>query len=138
MNRIVASIALLLVAAAALAGQSPSRTLEVDEVCLGFAFGTWKPALNWTEAGHQTVVDTTVWSKAPGGRDWAVNGTKSEGDTTFILFPMWWPAGVVVSLEHVPKSPIDSVRGRAVAMVADARKAAPTTAIRAWMKSCHA
>ena len=138
MNRILGSIALLVLSATAIAAQTPTRPPDVDEVCLGFAFGTWRPALNWAEAGHQPVTDTTVWSKAPGGRDWAVNGTKTEGDTTFILFPMWWPAGVVVSLEHVPKSPIDSVRGQAIAMVADARKAAPTTAIRAWMKSCHA
>jgi hypothetical protein len=109
---------------------------ELD-YCLGFTFGSWKPALDWTEAGHQSV-DTTRLAKAPGGRDWAANGAKSEGDTTFILFPMWWPAGVVVSLEHVPRGIGDTARGKANALVADARKTSPTSIIRAWRKSCRA
>jgi len=107
------------------------------DYCLGFAFSAWKPALNLEEAGHRPVVDSSRFPRAAGGRDWAATGTKAEGDTTFVLFPIWWPAGVVVSLEHTPKSLADTVRGRAIALVADARKTAPSAVIRAWETPCR-
>jgi len=49
---------------------------------------------------------------------------------------VWWPAGVVITLAHAPRSAIDTVGGTAVALVADGRKTAPETGIRAWEKKC--
>lgn len=111
-------------------------TTQDFDYCLGFAFGSWKPALDLEAAGHKAVVDTSRFARAAVGRDWATSGTKAAGDTTIVLFPIWWPAGVVISLEHTPRSPGDTVHGRAMALVADGRKASPTSSIRAWEKRC--
>jgi hypothetical protein len=110
-------------------------TLDLD-YCLGFSFSTWTPPLDLKQAGHDPSVDTSRFLRAPHGRDWATSGTKAEGDTTIVLFPIWWPPGVVISLEHVPASNTDTVRGKAMALVADARAKSPTTNIRAWQKRC--
>ena len=131
------AVAALLISAPELKAQARAPGADDTDFCLGFTFGAWKPALDWVEAGHRPGVDTTRYPKAPGGRDWAVSGAKSEGDTTFVLFPVWWPAGVVVSLERTPMTAADTVRGRAMALVADGRKRSPTSIIRAWQKSCH-
>lgn len=104
--------------------------------CLGFSFGSWNPALDLKQAGHDPVVDTTRHMRAPGGRDWALSGPKVVGDSEIFLLPIWWPAGVVITLEHAPRSPIDTVRGKAVALVADGRKSPPTASIHAWEKRC--
>src|SRR4051812_4233423 len=89
--------------------QSAATQPNETDYCLGFSFTPWKPALNLADAGHNPVVDSSRFPRPGGGRDWAASGTKSEGDTTFFLFPIWWPAGVIVSLEHTPKSPADTV-----------------------------
>jgi hypothetical protein len=106
--------------------------------CLGFAFGKWTPALDLKEAGHDPVVDTTNHPHAPGGRDWALSGPKVVGDSEIFLLPIWWPPGVVITLEHAPRTPSDTVHGKAMALVADGRKTPPTAAIRAWEKRCGA
>ena len=117
------------------ATSSATDSLDLD-YCLGFTFNSWTPPLDLKEAGHDPNVDTTRFMHAPHGRDWATSGTKAEGDTTIVLFPMWWPPGVVISLEHVPASKADTVRGTAMALVADGRRASPTTKVRAWQKRC--
>jgi hypothetical protein len=114
---------------------TPPDTLDVD-YCLGFTFSTWTPALDLKQAGHSATVDTSRFARAAQGRDWMTSGTKAEGDTTIVLFPIWWPPGVVISLEHMPKSRVDTVRGKAMALVADGRQTSPTTSIRAWEKRC--
>jgi hypothetical protein len=88
------------------------------------------------EAGHNPVVDTSRFVRAGSGRDWALAGAKAVGDTDIFLLPIWWPPGVVITLEHAPRSITDTVRGTAVALVADGRKTPPTTTIRAWEKPC--
>ncbi len=112
------------------------RSVQSPETnyCLGFAFSPWTPALDLNAAGH-VQVDTTRYPKGVGGRDWAVSGTKPEGDTTFMLFPMWWPAGVFVSLERTPRAPGDTVRGKAIALVANA-STPPVSRLRAWEAPC--
>lgn len=137
LSGVVAAAALCTLATTALGAQSSSAADSSDTAyCLGFAFGTWTPALDLKEAGHNPVVDTTRHLRAPGGRDWALSGPKVVGDSEIFLLPIWWPAGVVITLERAPRSPTDTVHGKAVALVADGRKAAPSTAIRAWEKRC--
>jgi hypothetical protein len=130
----------VLVLAAALANTHALHAQATDpadfDYCLGFSFGTWTPPLDLEKAGHDPHVDTTRFLRAPHGRDWAASGTRAEGDSTIVLFPIWWPPGVVISLEHVPASITDTVRGKATALVADSRASSPTTSIRAWQKRC--
>jgi hypothetical protein len=140
MRHILLTTALVFLAHGRLQAQSAAPDVPSDRsdvaYCLGFAFGTWKPALDLETAGHAATVDTTHFLRAPGGRDWASAGAKAEGDTTILLFPIWWPAGVVITLAHAPRSAGDTVGGTAVALVADGRKTAPETGIRAWEKKC--
>jgi hypothetical protein len=119
-----------------LAAQAPTTPDTADyNYCLGFAFSSWTPPLDLKAAGHNPI-DTAHFVHAPGGRDWAASGTRAEGDTSIVLFPIWWPAGVVIALDHMPKSIADTVHGKATALVADGRKSSPTSAIRAWEKRC--
>ena len=113
----------LLVAAAlpvALSGQSPvpapspnpspnpSPTDDRPQ-CLGFAFGRWTPALDAAAAGHAPVGGAIP--QAPNGRDWAA-AIEAGRDTTLMLFPSWWPAGVHVRLPARRASAVDTVRAR--------------------------
>jgi hypothetical protein len=116
--------------------QSSTADSSETAYCLGFAFGTWTPALDLKEAGHNPVVDTAQHPHAPGGRDWALSGPKVVGDSEIFLLPIWWPAGVVITLEHAPRSIADTVHGKALALVADGRKTPPSAVIRAWEKRC--
>jgi hypothetical protein len=108
-----------------------------DEQCFGFAFGTWTPALDWKQAGHGAPVDTSHVPHAPNGFGWAVDANDAGLDSSLIVFPSWWPAGVVITLSRKPSTPADTVLGGAVAMVADGRKTPPHAQVRAWQKSCH-
>ena len=105
-----------------------------DDVCLGFAFGRWAPPLDWTLAGHGRV-DSTALQRSPTGRDWATAGTVT--DTTLLLLPAWWPAGVWVTIPNTP-APGDTILGRATALVADGRRTAPQAGVRAWRVACGA
>jgi hypothetical protein len=58
-------------------------------------------------------------------------------DTSLLLFPPWWPAGVLVSFKTKPSTPTDTVAGIATAFVADARKQASTSSIRGWLVPCQ-
>jgi hypothetical protein len=101
--------------------------------CFGFAFGVWTPALDWKAAGHpprSSVADPS----APYNRQWAINADR--GDSLFVLFPSWWPAGVTVKVSRTPVAPGDTVLGQAIALVADGRLRAPTTPARVWAVSC--
>jgi hypothetical protein len=104
--------------------------------CLGSAFGKWTPPLDWKAAGHIEMPDSSVLPRAPGGRAWAANALGRESDSTLVLFPVWWPVGVVITFDRTPTVAGDTVTGRAAAMVADGRKPAPRTLIRAWLKPC--
>ena len=106
---------------------------DADDVCLGFAFGPWTPALDWKLAGHGRI-DSTALQRAPTGRDWATAGTSA--DTTLLLLPAWWPAGVWVTMPRTP-APADTIVGRATALVADGRRTAPEAAVRAWRVACR-
>src|ERR1700759_2958730 len=89
--------------ASRMSAQTPAPRDTADyNYCLGFAFGSWTPGLALRAAGHNHVGDTSHFTRAEDGRDWATSGKKSEGDSTIMLFPIWWPAGVAISLDHMP------------------------------------
>lgn len=101
--------------------------------CLGFAFGTWTPALDYRAAGHAPPVPGAI-TPPPGGRDWAVNFDR--GDSVLVLFPSWWPVGVTITFPRPPRAFGDTVVGQAVALVADGRRTPPRSRARAWMVRC--
>jgi hypothetical protein len=105
-------------------------------VCLGFSFGPWTPALDWRAAGHGAPVDSARVPRAPGGRGWAASDAAPLSDTTVMLFPPWWPVGVMVDLASKAPAAGDTVAGRAMALVNDGRRRSPTSRVRAWRVPC--
>jgi hypothetical protein len=126
----------LLAAAALAAARTSVDAQSSGPACLGFAFGAWSPALDWRAAGHGAKPDSSRLQHAPAGRDWAVNGSRSESDSLMMLFPSWWPAGVIVTLPTREPAAGDTLTGRATALVANGRVAAPTARVRAWRVPC--
>jgi hypothetical protein len=136
-TRLAAAGALLVLLAAPLAAQAPTATPSPSPPadaprCLGLAFGRWTPALDLAAAGHASPSGATP--QAPNGRDWAA-AIEAGRDTTLMLFPAWWPAGVHV---HVPASRPgrDTVRATATALVADGRVRAPSATVLMWTVRC--
>ena len=133
------------IAVAALVAFLPVRALRAqaasshddEPVCLGFAFGTWTPALNWRGAGHGEMPDAKVLQHAPAGRDWATDGGAGQPDTLMILYPAWWPAGVRVDLPTRTPAAGDTVVGTATAFVANGAVKAPVAKVRAWRVGCR-
>ena len=134
---LAASAAVLLAAAprAALA-QSGAPGGEAP-VCLGFSFGAWTPALDWKGVGHAGEPRAAAQDTAPRGRDWASDDHGTASDTTMMLFPRWWPAGVLVRLPTRAPAPGDTVAGRALALVPDGHRTSPSARVRAWRVSCQ-
>jgi hypothetical protein len=129
--------AALALATIALPAATRAQSASPDSsVCLGFTFGTWKPALDWTAAGHGIRPDSSRLLHAPSGRDWAAGMAASEPDSLLMLFPSWWPAGVVVDLPSRRPAPGDTVIGRARALIAYGDRPIPTTRVRAWQVPC--
>jgi hypothetical protein len=104
--------------------------------CLGFAFSKWTPALDWKGAGHGAMPDSSRVPHAPGGRDWAADALDRASDSTLVLFPTWWPVGVIITFDRKPAVVGDTVTGRAYAMVADGTRTPPRASVRAWLKAC--
>ncbi|HEY2067811.1 MAG TPA: hypothetical protein VGG84_17810 [Gemmatimonadaceae bacterium] len=116
------------------AQSSPAR--DEPAVCLGFSFGPWTPALEWSAAGHGARPDSSQLHHASSGRDWATSGVRGEADSLLILFPSWWPAGISIELPTRSPAPGDTVTGKAHAFVADGRVRIPTSRVRAWRVAC--
>ena len=104
-------------------GTDTTRAASPDE-CFGFVFGAWSPALDARAAGHPSPLANDPALHAPGGRDWAWRLGIGR-DTTLMLVPSWWPAGVIVRFPHGLAAGGDSALGTATAMVADGRVKAP-------------
>lgn len=134
-GRLMLAIAMLAAGSAAVHAQSPQPAADVDPVCFGFAFGSWSPPLDWRAAGHGERPDSSRVAHAPAGRDWATEAS-SPGDTVLMLYPGWWPVGVMVEIPARRIVGGDTVTGRAAALVADGRLRVPTAAVRAWRVSC--
>ena len=130
------ALGVTLFVAPALAGaQAPQPQRDEASVCLGFAFGTWTPALNWKAAGHQTPIDEALLQRAEDGRDWATTQAVQD-EHTIVLLPSWWPVGVSVTLPNRSPALGDTVVGTAFAFIGDGRKTAPTAKVRAWRVPC--
>ena len=134
---IAAAIVVLAVPRPARAQDSTARDPRDDSgpVCLGFAFGAWTPKLDWKAAGHVPVTGRIAGDETPEGRDWAAPPV--AGDTSLLLFPRWWPAGVAVALPARTPAPGDTVIGRAVALVPGPNLDAPVSRVRAWRVPCR-
>ena len=113
-----------------------SRAQQDSAVCLGFRFGKWKPPLDWHAAGHPLTPDSIHGAQAPNGRGWATQ-RGGAADTTLMLFPAWWPAGVDVSLATRTPAAGDTVTGRATALVANGAMTPPTAEVHAWRVPCR-
>jgi hypothetical protein len=131
----VAVLGLALLASPGRAQSSPLPSQPDASQCFGFAFGPWTPALNW-QVAHGHALDSARVPRAPGGRGWAATEVQAQSDTTLMLFPPWWPAGIVITYGAKPVSPKDTVPGRAVALVADGRLRAPISSVRLWQVPC--
>jgi hypothetical protein len=114
--------------------QSPSPSVEAGS-CLGFSFGSWTPALDWHASGHDRTPGTISTPVAPGGRDWAAAPTHPNADGSILLFPSWWPVGVMIDLPARAPAPGDTVDGRATALVANGAEPS-RAAVRAWLVRC--
>lgn len=125
-----------LTALALLAG-APSAALSQlsggAAACFGFAFGAWTPALDLRAGGHDPSGPRAP--AAPAGRDWA-DEEKGREAQELVLFPAWWPAGVVIAWEGRAPAEGDTVVANATALVADARKTPPRAKVRAWRVDC--
>lgn len=108
-----------------------------EAVCLGFAFGAWTPKLDWKGVGQPPITHDPALDRAPGGRDWAAPAGTVPDDSTLLLFPAWWPAGVAVTLANRAPAVGDTVTGRAVALVPRADIEAPRSRVRAWRVRCR-
>jgi hypothetical protein len=126
---------LVLVAALFIARSSAIAQTADSAQCYGFAFGPWKPPLDLLTAGHDSLRPDLATPKAPGGRDWASDIVPN--DTTLLLFPAWWPAGIQVFFSRRPQSAADTVTGRAVALVANGSVEPPRAVTRLWRVTCR-
>lgn len=103
--------------------------------CYRFVFGEWSPPLDAKAAGHAPFPPAASLPHAPGGRDWAFSDSTVH-DMQLMLYPSFWPAGVNVRFPHAPRTPGDTVHGRALALVADGRVRSPEADALAWLVPC--
>jgi hypothetical protein len=135
----------LVVLSSVVSGQE-SASAGQPSPCLRFAFGVWNPLLNWEEAGHAGKADAngqavrrlrdSIFLQQPGST--AADGMiwdEKSGGRRVVVFPAWWPAGIVVQFDSMTVSG-DTLRGIAEAMVADGAAARPTAKVRALRVAC--
>lgn len=60
--------------------------------------------------------------------------TKTDGRERLLLYPSWWPAGVMITF--APGATGDTLMGEAEALVADLRKPASKTRARVLRNLC--
>jgi hypothetical protein len=132
--RTALAIALAIVLAMSPASLAAQGQTQDPPVCLGFAFGVWKPALDWRAAGHAPL-DPKYHLRAADGRDWATTDAVPT-EKVVVLLPSWWPAGVSVTLPDRTPALGDTIVGSAFAFVADGRRTAPKAQVWAWRVPC--
>lgn len=116
----------------------PDRDAEPS--CLRFRFGTWTPVLDWKRSGHPSAPDSVRLPRTASGQAWAVGASTTSsaiaGDTTLVLYPGFWPAGVSISFDPRAFVANDTVTGLARAFVADASQPTSTTRATLWRVPC--
>jgi hypothetical protein len=65
-----------------------------------------------------------------------VNEAGAAEDSVVLLFPRWWPVGVVVELPTRNPAFGDTIIGRARALIANGQGTSPTSRVRAWRVLC--
>lgn len=103
--------------------------------CFRFIFGEWSPPLDAKAAGHAPFPPAESLPRAPDGRGWALSDSTAH-DVQLMLYPSFWPAGVSVRFPHPPRTVGDTVRGMAIALVADGRVRSPEADAMAWLVPC--
>jgi hypothetical protein len=134
---VIIFLLVLCIEAGALAAQASAEPKKSDAECYGFSFGKWTPPLDWLLSGHGAPLDSSRVARAPNGRGWAASDIEMPSDTSLLLFPPWWPAGVLVVFSAKPATLRDTVAGKAIAFVADARKQPSTSSIKGWLVPCQ-
>ena len=127
---------------AVLVGIFPSASLAqsilVPDECYGFTFGAWNPPLKSVASTYNPGYDPSSSAPAGSPRDWAArvpNGPPtSPADSTLLLFPAWWPAGVAIEWRQQYG---DTLIGVARALVADGRIKNPETPVRGTRVACR-
>ena len=124
--------------------QDPRPVSPAPDECWRFAFGAWTPPLDARASGHERdfsrarpsgmVSGRPTTDAPPAARDLAAR-VPVNGDSTLILCPGWWPAGVELTWDRA-RSHADTLRGAAHAFVADGRKQNPTAPVIAWRVPC--
>lgn len=104
--------------------------------CYRFVFGEWTPPLDAKAAGHAPFPPAASLPRAPGGRGWALSDSTAR-EMQLMLYPSFWPAGVTVRFPHPPRTRSDTVRGMALALVADGRVRSPEAEAMAWLVPCR-
>lgn len=133
-----AALAAIVAVAPALARAQDTSAARGDprpSECFTFAFGAWDPPLDWSAAGQRTDVSPPPPSPEAGRGDASHAGV--GGDSTLMLYPGWWPAGVLVRFT-TRSAAGDTLRGTATALVADGRLRAPRAPIIARRIPCGA
>ena len=133
-------MALIAAAAAILGIDRTGNAQDAPSPCYRLAFGTWSPPLDWQGAGHGRTgaappdMSTRRADRlAPGDRDFAA--FDPAVDSTMLLFPAWWPVGVLIRFE--PRStPGDTIRGTATALVADGGTPRSVATVRVVQFAC--
>jgi hypothetical protein len=130
-------------------GAQAADSVSPPTGCYRFAFGTWSPPLDWRGAGHdwgpggvqptERYPTARPTAPAPASQP-ASRGSASwetfRSDSVLVIYPPWWPVGVMVHLAAPLIAAGDTVRGVATAFVADANVPPPTSSVRAWRGRC--
>lgn len=132
----VCALAAIAVAGASRAMAQTGSSIGDVGVCLSFVFGKWTPPLDLHASGHAPV-DTSKVPRAADGRSWATND-EVDADSTLMLFPPWWPAGIRIELSTHRFAGGDTITGRATAFVGNGSATPPTTTAKMWRIPCGA
>lgn len=124
-----------------------SGAQEAPVACLRVGFGTWTPPLAWSAAGHGDSA-ARVGARDRALRDSVYDGAATatgreemkwmEGGRQLILYPPWWPVGVVIAFERsaLTLARGDTIVGAATALVADAGRPPPRATARVVRAGC--
>lgn len=127
------------------AAQGRAANSPQPSPCWRFAFGEWKPALDWAKAGHWGS-DSGMAKRVDRARDSIHLGNPAarapemtieyvDGGMRVMLYPPWWPIGVLIVFPGVTPATRE-VSGTAKALVADAAMTPPAATARAQQIAC--